>query len=257
MLSVSLPARTIAWEWISTLMGNAPKLCGLSFSCRDFLPNMPWSQLVHLSLGPVTMSDSLRVLAQAPQLRDCDLVITFSSQPPIPPSRPVLVHSLKCLLLEGDESGGSVNVTEFLAHVQLPELISLAIVGERRIQLLSFLSRSSCSLRRLSLVDTPIFGDHMRHILRHKSMGKLRSLKLERCRGAVTPLLVQELTGLQKAPLIPTLKMIYLGPVQTNEGYPAAFFATLSESGMYSHSLLPGAPSMGETFTFDLLGSEC
>ncbi|KAJ6479630.1 hypothetical protein C8R45DRAFT_1005660 [Mycena sanguinolenta] len=191
---------------------------------------MPWSQPVHLSLGPVTMSGStrLRVLAQAPRLRDCDLVIISSSQPP---SRLVLVHSLKCLLLEGNESGGSVNVTEFLAHVQLSELISLAIVGERTIQLLSFLSRSSCSLRRLILVDTPIFGDHMRHILRHKSMGKLTSLKLERCSADTDA------------------EIIYLGPVQTKDGYPGAFFATLSENDVYSHSLLPGAPSMGETFT--------
>ncbi|KAJ7226502.1 hypothetical protein B0H12DRAFT_275544 [Mycena haematopus] len=257
ILAISLPRESVAWEWISAVLGNAPKLHGLSFLGGLVPKNMPWSQLVHLTLGPVTLSDSLSVLAHAPRLRDCDLIITSSSQRP--KSRSVLIHSLKCLLLERDERDGTVNVTEIFAHVQLPELISLAIVGERGMRhsfLFSFLSKSSCYLRRLILVDTPILGNQIRFILCHKSMGKLKSLKLERCRGAITPALVQELTGVHRASLIPTLKTIYLGPVPVKEGL-AAFVATWSEKGGYSTSLLLGAPSMGDTFTFDISDSEC
>ncbi|KAF8156194.1 hypothetical protein K438DRAFT_1986957 [Mycena galopus ATCC 62051] len=255
ILAISLPPRTIAWEWISAVAQNAPRLHGLSF-VGDFIPKAPWSQLVHLSFGPVSLADSLSILFHAPRLRDCDLIITPSSHPSQP--RPIVLHSLKCLLLERDERTervivGHLNVTEFLTYVQLPELISLAIVAERQIwppTVTSFLSRSACYLRRFILVDTPIYGDHMRCILRHKSMTQLKSFKLERCGQVITRPLVQELI-IQQPPLILTLKTIYLGPVKSHTGL-SAIMATLSEKGVYSHSLLPGAPSMGATFPFDI-----
>jgi hypothetical protein len=255
MVNISLPQGTIGWEWISAVAWNAPKLRGMSFT-GDLLPNTPWSQLVHLGLGRVTLTDGLNVLSHAPWVRNCDLVIT-SSQPPAP--RAVLVHSLRCLLLECPEGSTArdLNISEFFAHVQLPSLISLAIVGERNIRphaFMSLLARSSCYLRRLILVETPMSGYDMRCVLRHPGLGRLTSLKIYHCWGAVTDPLIWELTRKQP-PLLLSLKTIYLGPLRTRDGL-ASVLVTAAEKGVYSHHVLPGAPSLGEMFTYDILDSE-
>ncbi|KAJ6521663.1 hypothetical protein DFH09DRAFT_1287112 [Mycena vulgaris] len=255
-LDISLSPKTLAWEWISGVVANAPKLIRFGF-LGDPLPNARWSQLESLRLGSITLVESFRVLSYAPRLRDCAFIITSSEQ--LPPQR-VLVHRLKCLLLQSDETPGIDDVTLLLAHVNLPALISLAIVGGRgawrQQTIMSFLARSTCTLRRLIFVESRISERQMVQLLYQPSMQKLSSLKLENCVATVTMTFVHNLrctiAGLPGA-RIPSLHTIYLSPISGTNGVGTLLLvANSDEKGGYAVHVLDGIPNMSTTFTFDI-----
>ncbi|KAK7017650.1 hypothetical protein R3P38DRAFT_3360441 [Favolaschia claudopus] len=249
-LTVSVPPGALAWEWISSLCGIAPRLSGLCFF-GDTLPNAPWSQLTRLAIRPIDLFESLRILAHAPRLRDVDL--TIGATEPIAHSPRLLVHNLKCLLLERHE-GANIPVINFLSYVQLPHLVSLAIVGETNdflpFPLLSLFHRSSCHLRRFIVVDTPILAKHFRTILEHAAMQRLKWLKIERSiAGDFSHRLLYDLAGPCPS-LLPTLEVVYVDPMPSARG-PVVFFAKRKD-GLYSyHAPTTGTPSLGDVFTFD------
>ncbi|KAK7018386.1 hypothetical protein R3P38DRAFT_3558708 [Favolaschia claudopus] len=248
-LIVSVPPGALAWEWVSSLSGIAPHLSGFYFF-GDTLPNVPWSQLTRLAIGPIDLFKSLRILAHAPRLRDVDLTIGATELIAHSPS--LFVHNLKCLLLERHE-GANIPVIHFLSYVQLPHLVSLAIVGETNdflpFPLLSLLDRSSCHLRRLVLVDTPVLAKHFRTILEHQAMQRLKWLKIERSMaGDFSHRLLYDLPS-----LLPTLEMVYVDPMPSSRG-PVVFFAKRKD-GLYS-APTTGTPSLGDIFTFDPSDSE-
>ncbi|KAJ7510945.1 hypothetical protein B0H11DRAFT_1956665 [Mycena galericulata] len=250
ILDVSLPTRTNAWDCLSALVGNAPKLRAFSF-VGDLIPNTPWAQLTSLSLGPITLRESLRVLSCAPRLRSCDFIIISLELPPAPERR-ILVHPLQCLMLQGAD-----DVTVFLAHVKLPHLISLAISGARNASphvLDGFFSRSVCNLRRLNLLETHLNNIQIFQIISHPCLQRLKSLNIELSNGIITRNLVFLLRLVcGQRPLIPLLRRIYLTPVIP--GLVTLVF-TLSDKGIYTASRRTVMPSMSPNFTYDIPDSE-
>ncbi|KAJ7479695.1 hypothetical protein FB451DRAFT_1448918 [Mycena latifolia] len=108
-VDISISPNTVAWEWLSAVVGNAPKLTRFMF-LGNIVPNPRWSQLESLSLGSIPLVEALRVLKSAPLLRNCDFILTSSQQQP---PKPVLLHSLKCLMLQWDGTPGTDDVTLF------------------------------------------------------------------------------------------------------------------------------------------------
>ncbi|KAJ7758814.1 hypothetical protein DFH07DRAFT_940225 [Mycena maculata] len=256
ILDISLPPRTIAWEWISSIVQNAPNLHAFSF-IGDPIPNTPWSQLQSLSLGPVTLRESLRVLSQTPRLRSCDFILT----PCQPPQRNIITHPLRCLMLQRLATGPyrTDDITDFLAHVTLPSLISLAIAGAHRVapHVLAFLSRSDCAPRRLNLLDTRLTTFQIGQIVLHPHMQKLQFLNIELFQSIITRDLLGHLRVVGgQPPLIESLRRIYLWPV-VSSGAAATLVATLSEKAVYTVRLVDGMLSMSADFTYVMPESDC
>ncbi|KAJ7479514.1 hypothetical protein FB451DRAFT_1395100 [Mycena latifolia] len=258
-LTISIPPNTVVWEWIFAVVGSAPKLTRFAF-LGDVVLNAPWTQLVNLSLGSITLSEAFCVLDDAPHLQICAFILTSS---PEQPQKRILVHSLKCLMLQCDETPGTDDATLFLAYMSLPCLISLAIVGARGIwrqcAVTGFLDRSACTLRRLNLVCTPISDREVFDLLCHPSIQKLSSLKLENSPTAVRWKLFRDVLLAAPrwyGPMIRSLRTIYLSPITWYGDVVTTLEARMDDDGRYALKLSPGIPDMSRTFTLEIPYSE-
>ncbi|KAJ7689676.1 hypothetical protein B0H17DRAFT_1202127 [Mycena rosella] len=255
-VDIAVSPNTIAWEWISAVVGSAPKLTHFLFHGR-VVPNGRWGQLQNLSLGDITLAQSLHVLANAPLLGECDFILTSSADRIPLPEHP-RVHSLTCLILQHDGTSGPDDATLFLHHVTLPSLISLAIVGARgewrQCAILPFLIRSACTLRRLNLVWTRVSDVQLSDLLYHPQiqMERLTALKLEDCPSAVTEELLRCLhliePGWHYGLRIRALRTIFLSPIMCDSGV-GTLAARLDNKGRYECDVLEGIPDMSTTFT--------
>ncbi|KAJ7073509.1 hypothetical protein B0H15DRAFT_60879 [Mycena belliarum] len=266
-LEVEFGPDTIAWEWISAVVGSAPKLrvCYMR-SLLTVAPSVYSSQLKYLSLGPIRLVDVFRALENAPLLEYGDFILA-PSQLPLP--NRILAHPLKYLLLERDAVPGRDELALFLGRVRFSSLVSLAVIGSHdqwcHDAVIDLLTRSRCALRRLNIINTRISARQAVQLLSHPSTQTLTALKLENCRDAVGPYLFRTLLydsprpsqGPQRwfRPLIPTLRTIYLSPLW-NQAPLGTVEVRIKENMLHSIQTLAGIPDMSTTFSVDIRENE-
>ncbi|KAJ6613145.1 hypothetical protein B0H10DRAFT_2049688 [Mycena sp. CBHHK59/15] len=164
---ISLAIRSATYTGVVTFgntitIQNAPLLLEAHVTTIPHVQfDLPWPQLTTLTLRHnVEFSDCLSLLEHCPELVNLEISITDPGVPAIPPA-PLTHHSMQCLTLN------SMTLLEYLSLPRLQQLtVSQDIEFRHAAALESFMRRSACILRVLSLLISYIAPDALRACLR-------------------------------------------------------------------------------------------
>ena len=127
--------------------------------------NFPWAQLDKLAVHSYNFSPTLAGLEHATALTDLRLTAMFSCNPV--PTNVIHLNQLRSLHLQFVNWGALNDLFPFLVS---PALKDICIAQDERIDFpvwicheafISFLSQSSCSLRRIAFHDVPLYDVHL------------------------------------------------------------------------------------------------
>lgn len=176
-------------EGISTMLSTAPRLHSVSWVTQKpytFFSH-PWAQLTHFCLGHlIIFPEFLRIIKDCPQLRTGEFSVLMLSDglenSTVDPFTHRNITSLE-LCCDG-------NLAAFFRNLTLPALTDFSIMIKApspfgtlqdtvwsQMSYTSFISRSRCSLSRISLTDTNISPDQLIECLQHSS-STLQTLEL-------------------------------------------------------------------------------
>ena len=166
-------------SWHFPILGTAPRLHRVSFVFFQGNPlNLPlsWARLAELSLETVhnarspNFSDALAMLKQCCNLQSFTLgIFSALSGGSSPPSEPVELLALHTLRLRSSLKN-SDELTVIFDHLFTPSLVELEVTSiihsaishsalRSHVPFMSLLTRSSCSLERLTLSEYPISSE--------------------------------------------------------------------------------------------------
>jgi len=162
-----------------------------------YVIKLPWGQLTSLEV------DSLEVVKYTPQLLHCRLIITSSTH--LPTDKAVIQHANMRILI--------TDVTSVLDRLETPALESLHVLSSDEpgvlSQIVSFLSRSSCTLKTLTLSGTIIERESDLQLLLQHVPGLL-SLEIDHHKFVMWNTVARTLTITTQSHLVPKLEKIIL-----------------------------------------------
>ncbi|KAJ7718123.1 hypothetical protein DFH07DRAFT_336493 [Mycena maculata] len=232
-LDASLPPGS-DYEWVLAVCQAAPLLTSLD-TTQLFLHRMPVSQLTRLHVEEtVPINEFLHLLKDAPGLQDVALDL----------GEPSAGDAIGDIIVA--EGLSKLEVTShhhlglFFDRVRLPGLTEIEITQIDRWpqeNFIAFLSRSSCTLKRLAFAEIDIHELHVLFCLFHKSCETLENLAISHCGPYLRNDAVIQYLTYRQAPFPHTrLQTIELVPLNARDG----LLANLAESRILP---LPDLPS--------------
>jgi hypothetical protein len=158
------------YSWTADLFSSAPMLRSFGIGSLDGNfdddeeaqestdVRVPWKQITNLKLCYQRLPIVFQRLALASEAKSVIIDRCFSCSHYVPSKQP-LVHDMEDLTIRVDDH--KPHTTVYLRRLTLPKLVSLRLTGDESYpdtsfcveDILSFLTRSSCNLTSLSLVD--------------------------------------------------------------------------------------------------------
>ncbi|KAJ7905067.1 hypothetical protein B0H13DRAFT_1620261 [Mycena leptocephala] len=189
---------------------DAPRLTNaqLSFGCALNPIVLPWTQLAVLKCDALYVGDCFRLLRETTQIVELSVYLREGG-PQMPLSPFLSLPTLRFLHLLREECH-----MDLLQHLTLPALETLSISFETHDipRFFSFLSRSTCSLRRIIFDAWPFDQIQLTKCL--EAMPSLQELKLWRPQYFTDSFLLQLADHTLLLPNLKTLELNHVYPIQ-------------------------------------------